>query len=388
MSTTNIGLNSGFKKKIAPLALTSFIIGSGSTGGGTNPPIPPVNTGDYQTLLNSSEFHTKILNIIRSLGESEYSVENDGNPLDNIIKDEVIQLLNYRKISKYKIQDAIDRISRGLDPYTEFNVDENLVMLMQAKELEFILTQDYNLLLTNPVQLYHSFPQAYMDVLNFQLNLPNNIPTIEELKIAGIIPFIIDTVKANPEAVIDENLVKYYTEHYIDTVLLSSEFIGYSKASKILADPDYILSILEKSEFINLFNRVSSYLPFITQEKIDNVLKLLPSQARKITNIFTTEQIRLVIDKELDIKNIIMKSMSVGEVTNLFNKLTATFKADFTETYTDEKMIGLIQIAVETMFPPKTTIEIYNNIYQSLGLDNPSEQKVMSIEEYMTQYYS
>lgn len=388
MSTTNIGLNSGFKKKIAPLALTSFIIGSSSTGGGTPTTVPPVNTGDYQTLLNSTEFHTKILNIIRSLGESKYSIENDGNPLDNIIKDEVIQLLNYRKISKYKIQDAIDRISKGLDPYTEFNVDENLVMLMQAKELEFILTQDYNLLLTNPVQLYHSFPQVYMDVLNFQLSLPNNIPTIEELKIAGIIPFIIDTVKANPEAVIDENLVKYYTEHYIDTVLLSSEFIGYSKASKILADPDYILSILEKSEFINLFNRVSSYLPFITQEKIDNVMKLLPSQARKITNIFTTEQIRLVIDKELDIKNIIMKSMSIGEVTNLFNKLTATFKADFTETYTDEKMIGLIQIAVETMFPPKTTIEIYNNIYQSLGLDNPSEQKVMSIEEYMTQYYS
>ena len=388
MSTTNIGLNSGFKKKIAPLALTSFIIGSGSTGAGTPTTVPPVNTGDYQTLLNSTEFHTKILNIIRSLGESKYSIENDGNPLDNIIKDEVIQLLNYRKISKYKIQDAIDRISKGLDPYTEFNVDENLVMLMQAKELEFILTQDYNLLLTNPVQLYHSFPQVYMDVLNFQLSLPNNIPTIEELKIAGIIPFIIDTVKANPEAVIDENLVKYYTEHYIDTVLLSSEFIGYSKASKILADPDYILSILEKSEFINLFNRVSSYLPFITQEKIDNVMKLLPSQARKITNIFTTEQIRLVIDKELDIKNIIMKSMSIGEVTNLFNKLTATFKADFTETYTDEKMIGLIQIAVETMFPPKTTIEIYNNIYQSLGLDNPSEQKVMSIEEYMTQYYS
>ena len=388
MSTTNIGLNSGFKKKIAPLALTSFIIGSSSTGAGTPTTVPPVNTGDYQTLLNSTEFHTKILNIIRSLGESKYSIENDGNPLDNIIKDEVIQLLNYRKISKYKIQDAIDRISKGLDPYTEFNVDENLVMLMQAKELEFILTQDYNLLLTNPVQLYHSFPQVYMDVLNFQLSLPNNIPTIEELKIAGIIPFIIDTVKANPEAVIDENLVKYYTEHYIDTVLLSSEFIGYSKASKILADPDYILSILEKSEFINLFNRVSSYLPFITQEKIDNVMKLLPSQARKITNIFTTEQIRLVIDKELDIKNIIMKSMSIGEVTNLFNKLTATFKADFTETYTDEKMIGLIQIAVETMFPPKTTIEIYNNIYQSLGLDNPSEQKVMSIEEYMTQYYS
>lgn len=385
MSATNIGLNSSFKKKIAPLALTSFIIGNTNTSSST---VPPISTGEYQLLLNSTEFHTKILNIIRSLGESEYSIENDGNPLDNIIKDEIIQLLNYRKISKYKIQDALDRISRGLDPYTEFNSDENLIMLFQAKELEFILTQDYNLLLTNPVQLYHSFPQVYKDVLNFQLNLPNNIPTIEELKIAGIIPFIIETVKANPEAVIDENLVQYYTEHYIDTVLLSSEFIGYSKASKILADPDYILSILEKSEFINLFNRVSSYLPFITQEKIDDVMKLLPSQARKITNIFTTEQIRLVIDKELDIKNIIMKSMSTGEVTNLFNKLSATFKADFTETYTDEKMINLIQIAIETMYPPKTTIEVYNNIYHSLGLDNPSEQKVMSIEEYMTQYYS
>lgn len=380
--STNLGLTANFKKK-NPVVLAAIVTNTTPT-----PVDPTPYTGDFQELINSDAFRNKILGIIQSLGDSLTSLEVDGNPLDNIIKEELVSLLNYRKISKLKVQNALDLITKGQLPQSGFSADENLILLQQAKDLEYITPNDYNQLLISPSALYDSFPQVYSRLLNFQLDLPNSIPTLEELQIAGIVNFILTTVRANPEAVIDEDLVKYYTEHYIDTVLLTSEFIGYNKAGKILADPEYILAILEKAEFLNLFNRVMSYLPFITNDKIDKALTLLPSEQTKITDIFTKEQIRLVIDKELDIKNIILKSLSLDEVTKLFNKLSSNFKVDFTGAFTNEKLMELIEITITTMYPPKTTIEIYNNIFQTLGLANPLEQKVLTIEEYLNQYYN
>lgn len=380
--STNLGLTANFKKK-NPVVLAAIVTNTTPT-----PVDPTPYTGDFQELINSDAFRNKILAIIQSLGDSLTSLEVDGNPLDNIIKDELVSLLNYRKISKLKVQNALDLITKGQLPQSGFSADENLILLQQAKDLEYITPNDYNQLLISPSALYDSFPQVYSRLLNFQLDLPNSIPTLEELQIAGIVNFILTTVRANPEAVIDEDLVKYYTEHYIDTVLLTSEFIGYNKAGKILADPEYVLAILEKAEFLNLFNRVMSYLPFITNDKIDKALTLLPSEQTKITDIFTKEQIRLVIDKELDIKNIILKSLSLDEVTKLFNKLSSDFKVDFTGAFTNEKLMELIEITITTLYPPKTTIEIYNNIFQTLGLANPLEQKVLTIEEYLNQYYN
>ena len=380
--STNLGLTANFKKK-NPVVLAAIVTNTTPT-----PVDPTPYTGDFQELINSDAFRNKILAIIQTLGDSLTSLEVDGNPLDNIIKDELVSLLNYRKISKLKVQNALDLITKGQLPQSGFSADENLILLQQAKDLEYITPNDYNQLLISPSALYDSFPQVYSRLLNFQLDLPNSIPTLEELQIAGIVNFILTTVRANPEAVIDEDLVKYYTEHYIDTVLLTSEFIGYNKAGKILADPEYVLAILEKAEFLNLFNRVMSYLPFITNDKIDKALTLLPSEQTKITDIFTKEQIRLVIDKELDIKNIILKSLSLDEVTKLFNKLSSDFKVDFTGAFTNEKLMELIEITITTMYPPKTTIEIYNNIFQTLGLANPLEQKVLTIEEYLNQYYN
>lgn len=380
--STNLGLTANFKKK-NPVVLAAIVTNTTPT-----PVDPTPYTGDFQELINSDAFRNKILAIIQTLGDSLTSLEVDGNPLDNIIKDELVSLLNYRKISKLKVQNALDLITKGQLPQSGFSADENLILLQQAKDLEYITPNDYNQLLISPSALYDSFPQVYSRLLNFQLDLPNSIPTLEELQIAGIVNFILTTVRANPEAVIDEDLVKYYTEHYIDTVLLTSEFIGYNKAGKILADPEYVLAILEKAEFLNLFNRVMSYLPFITNDKIDKALTLLPSEQTKITDIFTKEQIRLVIDKELDIKNIILKSLSLDEVTKLFNKLSSNFKVDFTGAFTNEKLMELIEITITTMYPPKTTIEIYNNIFQTLGLANPLEQKVLTIEEYLNQYYN
>lgn len=384
MSTNiGIGLTGNFKKTINPIVLNSYKLITSTEDITT--------VGDFNEFLESESLVNKILRVIQSLDThaSTDPINVDANPLDNIIRSEVINLLNYRKISKIKIQNALDALTEGQDPNLIFNMEESIILLNQAKSLEMINEETYLRLLTTPTPttLYHEFPDSYKNLLEFQLNLPNNIPTIDELKVAGIVNFIIETIKDNPETVIDENLLRSYTKEYIDDILMTSEFIGYQSAAAILADPEDILSIIGKVAFQNLAKRIMPYLSFITEEKIDIIMDYIPSQYRNITNVFSREQLRLIIDKELDIKNIILKTLSLSEVQNTFNELAAQFKIDFTEAFTEEKLIELITITINNIYPEQNLEEIYVELCSNYNLDTQNLD-IISIENRIQNYYN
>lgn len=329
----------------------------------------------------------EVLKTIGSLNkhQDEVNLETDKNPLDNIIRNEVIDLFNYRKLSKSKINNALDQIGLGQDPSPMFTVEEATILLTQARKLEYISESEYLGMSGTPQTFWFRFQEEYLKTLNFQLSLPATIPTIDELKVAGMVEFILTTIRENPESVIDENLIKQYTEQHIDDILLSSEFIGYEKAQKIYADPTFIMNILDKSTLKYFLYRVKPYLNFITDDKIDTIMEWVPSQYPTIGNIFTPTQIRLMIDKELDIKNLILKTLTLEEVQRNFNELAAQFKIDFTEAFTNEKLMELIQIVVDRMFPPLSTIQIYENLATTFKT-TISETKITSIEDYLTKY--
>ena len=178
------------------------------------------NPKELADFMKTEGFRKQILQIIRSLSKTEpATLEEDANPLDNIIRKEVANFLEFRRISKTKIKEAKNLITLGQNPYNNFTGDENLILLNQALALEYINQEAYIILLENPVNLYNRFPKAYKELLDFQEALPTNIPTIEELRLAGAVTFILDTVRENPESVIDEDLIEEYTNKYIDTVL-------------------------------------------------------------------------------------------------------------------------------------------------------------------------
>ena len=226
-----------------------------------------------------------------------------------------------------------------------------------------------------------------MDMLQFQLSLPETVPTIDELKLAGMVDFIIKTVKENPEAVIDVNLIQKFTKEYIDTVLLSSEFIGYDNAQKIYKDPAQILRILNKTQMNNFLYRVKPYLQFITDDKIKTIFEWLPSQYGNINTLFSDTQIRLMVDKKLDIKNLIMKTLTLEGVQQTFNDLAIKFKKDFTETFTNEKLMELIQLTIDRMFPVLDTTQIYEQICSQFNIDY-NQVDIDSIESYIDNYFN
>ena len=337
--------------------------------------------------LDTDAISREVLKTIGSLNknQSEVNLNVDKNPLDNIIVNEVITLLNYRKIPKSDLEYAYAQIQMGQDPSPNFSTEEHIILLSQARDLEFISEADFLFLSGTPSSFWFQKPAEYLKVLQFQMGLPSNVPTLDELKVAGIVEFILTTVKENPEVVIDENMVKTYTEQYINNLLLSSEFIGYEKSQRIYADPTFIMNILDKTTFKYLLYRVKPYLSFITDEKINEMMSWHSGQYLNIENLFSTSQIRLIVDKELDLKNLILKTLSMTEVTKFFNELADKFKADFAEAFSEEKLKGLIELVIDTLYPALTINEIYQNIASTFGVEI-TEAKISSIEEYLTTY--
>lgn len=371
-------------------------IGLGSSNIFTKPKAFVYDVGPVQNLkveenanIDPEKIRLEVLKTIGSLNpdQSQVDLDKDENPLDNIIIDQVVKIMSLRKIARTKIQMAIQLISQGQDPFTVFSQEENILLLTQTRQLEKISETEYFALSSSPVNLWFNHRELYMDMLQFQLSLPETVPTIDELKLAGMVDFIIKTVKENPEAVIDVNLIQKFTKEYIDTVLLSSEFIGYDNAQKIYKDPAQILRILNKTQMNNFLYRVKPYLQFITDDKIKTIFEWLPSQYGNINTLFSDTQIRLMVDKELDIKNLIMKTLTLEGVQQTFNDLAIKFKKDFTETFTNEKLMELIQLTIDRMFPVLDTTQIYEQICSQFNIDY-NQVDIDSIESYIDNYFN
>ena len=108
------------------------------------------NSLELAEFMKTEAFRKQVLQIIRSLSKTEpATLEEDANPLDNIIRKEVTNFLEFRRISKTKIKEAKNLITLGQNPYNNFTGDENLILLNQALALEYINQKAYIILLEN-----------------------------------------------------------------------------------------------------------------------------------------------------------------------------------------------------------------------------------------------
>lgn len=331
---------------------------------GGEEPNSEITSESLKAYIQGTEFRDQLIEVVIAMADlqrisfpNSYDLTDpsigtdDKNPFDNIARAEIFKILNFRKLSKVKVRNALDAIAAGQEPHLEFMPEENDTLLEQAKELELISEDKYEDLKDVSYSLFSEIPEGYKKLLNIQLKLPHSIPTEEELQLAGIQAIILETVRTNPEAVVDEALIQQYTEAHIDHILLTSDFIGWSATSKIIRNPYNIFDILNKATIVSLLNRVRGYLPFVTEEKINTISAWYPGEY-DIGSLFTEDQIRMVVDKELDIKNLVLKALSFEEVQNLFNRLSEEFKVEFKESFTEEKMKGLIEAVILEMYPP------------------------------------
>ena len=82
-----------------------------------------------------------------------------------------------------------------------------------------------------------------------------------------------------------------------------------------------------------------------------------------------------------------LKKGKIARLETTFNDLATQFKKDFTEAFTNEKLIELIQLTIEKLFPILDTTKIYEQMCSQFNIDYTTVD-IESIESYIDNYFN
>lgn len=273
-------------------------------------------TSDFQTILRGVIQDQNFIDTFKVLINNQIKLDREFIVLD-----------------RAKVLQAINNPSDILNIFSEYEIK---VLINQAKVAGYVdavedaaLAKDYRQIvnyLTN-AQLQKLIEQQYL--------YKTNIPSISDLNQTDLTNVIINTILSKPEVLVNIDLIKTYTDSYLDEVSRTTYFTPYYKVEQIYANPYSIMAILTKEAFTDLLKREAHYLEFITDEKIAAMNAL--TDPAGIRSIFTSNEITTIMDKELDQKNEILKTLSISEVTAYFD----SFRTKFFSTELTKDMVKL-----------------------------------------------
>ena len=268
---------------------------------------------------------------------------NNQNDL-NLIIDKRIQ---YDR--EYIILDH-DKVKQGItDPdtlLTIFNDYEINVLIKQAFEMNYISNADYQILLNDHSQFYTLIKMNDIHELLFkQLSYKTRVPCISDLEANGLLDAIIKVIQLHPELLVEENIVEKYTNNFLKEKLKTNVFVSFEKIELILANQYDTLRILDKKEAIDLLQRVKPYLSFVTDDSISKVKKLIDNNNPDIASVYLPNEIKMIIDKEIELKNALLKGLTQDTLKTLFDK----FKKDLINVDLNTIIDDKIQILKDKM---------------------------------------
>jgi hypothetical protein len=242
----------------------------------------------------------------------------------NLIIDQRIKFdREYILLDRTKIESAIADPDNLLNIFTEYELQ---ILFKQALEAYYITEEQIILLMSDATKVYDEILMNDIHALLYsQLHFVTRVPNITDLEANGLFDSIIKVIQLNPEVLIDLNLVEQYTTNILDQKLEENVFISFEKLELILSNTNDTMQILTSTELINLLERVKSHITFVTDESIAAVQALIDSNSFLITSVYQNNEIKIILDKEIELKNLLLKSLTPEKVQEMFN----TFKDDF-----------------------------------------------------------
>lgn len=265
---------------------------------------------------NSSEF----LNIIRHYIKSNlFSV--DAQPtLEKYLKFE----REFKVIDKAKLLSAL-------------NSPQNLSTLLTPEEIQILKEQA---LFRNLIDNINE-PLVGTDLtesLKYNLYFYEKSSSYYSLYQSGVVDKIKEYINANPSINEAEviKLIKAELEKQLNTHL----FISYDEIQQVLEDPLNVGTILNKEQFVSVLYRATTSLSFVSLDDILQIETLYDTnKVADIKNIFNSDEIKLIMENEINEKKIISNMLTFEQVTTFFNELkTQFFSSDF---------LGLIDLTIE-----------------------------------------
>lgn len=140
----------------------------------------------------------------------------------------------------------------------------------------------------------------------------------------GVVDKIKEYIGANPT--IDEAAIILLIQKELEKKLQSHSFISYDTIQQVLLDPLNVGTILNKDQMNSVLYRAATSLAFVTYDKVLAVEQLYDTNKTDlIKDIFNSNEIKLIMENEINEKSVIANMLTFEQVTAFFNDLKTQF---------------------------------------------------------------
>ena len=186
-------------------------------------------------------------------------------------------------------------------------------------------------------------------ILDKQNNFNVYIPTLDDLEYYGGIKQLINGVIQNDPSLIADNasIQSIITEVLTDR-FKTNYFLDAVKVEALYTTPTDIKNILTPTEVDMFIKRVAPYLIFINEDFYNAIMNYMNGFGNYTFNdVLTVNELKLMLDKEIDLKNNILHMFTFEEVKGTFD----TFKMELF----NNDFRPLINEALEYVLYPELT---------------------------------
>ncbi len=222
----------------------------------------------------------------------------------------------YIIIDKNKILQCISNPSQLLTILNDYETKQFIKQIRESDHIDDIEEQS---ILNDYSKIFNISMLVIQELLQKQYTYVTKIPNIQDLENNGLFDSIIKVIQNHPDLTIDNQLVIDYTNQHLLNLLSVNHFISFKNIELVLnnlKDTNIILG----PQLIELLNRTSPYLSFITSSKITSVEQQLQNSENLILDIFTQNELKMVVDKEIELKMYLLKVLTPDEITKLFEQ--------------------------------------------------------------------
>ena len=287
------------------------------------------------------------------------------NSINLIIDDRLKYDREYIILNQEHVKSGIDDPANLLNIFTDY---EFQIFFKQSLEMNYIDNLKYDNLLLDKTKIYDYILMNEIQQLLLKNYLYRmQVPDIIDLERNGLLDSIIKVIHNNPELIIDNKTVTTYTDNYLWELMQIHRFISFQKAELILDSPKDMIHILTYNEMLDILHRLKPYIDFLGDDDIASVQLLLDNGSNSITQVFSVNEIKILIDKEIELKYLILRALTPDKIQEMFEK----FKTD------------LINIQIDQMVIDKFS-ELRDEIF-SLNYDGLI---INQVQNYMTSNYN
>ena len=109
-------------------------------------------------------------------------------------------------------------------------------------------------------------------------------------------------------------------------LILPHSFISYDTIQQVLLNPLNVGTILNKDQMTSVLYRAATSLAFVTYDKVLAVEQLYDTnETDLIKDIFNSNEIKLIMENEINEKSVIANMLTFEQVTAFFNDLKTQF---------------------------------------------------------------